>query len=556
MTSTRGGPPKFGARYGADLDAGPLREEVAQPDLRRLIHELEVHQHELEMQNEELRAARVEIEDGLARYSELFEFAPIGYVVVSSEGVIRAINLAGARMLAIDKRRLVGVSFLRCVEPQQHGELLAFLKRTLAQPRSEESSETCELKLSGRARGALQVRLTGARVDGRAPDAMIAIEDMTAQKRAEAALREEIARKDEFMAVLSHELRNPLAAIDGGLTLLELGEPGDERASKALAILRRQVTHLTRMVDDLLDVARIARSRIALQREILPMDEIVTSTVDDHRASFEAAGVELSVRCDGKRPWVNADRTRMVQVLGNLLANALKFTPRAGRVDVVLRGADGRATLSVRDTGLGIAKEVCEHLFEPFIQAPQKLDRTRGGLGLGLTMVKELMRLHGGSAQASSPGVGRGAEFTVWLPLVPAPVQPPAPQPVPDARVARRFLVIEDNKDSAETLRALLALQGHEVDVALDGATGVELARSTLPDVILCDLGLPGMDGYGVARAIRAEHSLKHAYLVALSGYARPEDRQRTAQAGFDFHIAKPATLMQLRELSVRCSES
>ena len=427
-------------------------------------------------------------------------------------------------------------------------EFRDLLRRTLTRQPQAERNESCELRLRPPGKDAFDVRLTAAMVEGHATEVMLAIEDVTAQNRAEAALHREIARRDEFMAVLSHELRNPLSPIRNSLSLLDITEPGSAEGRKALAIIDRQVEHLTRMVDDLLDVARSARGLIALRREHIHFADAVRRTVDDHRASFATGGVALDLECQIEPAWVDADPTRLVQVVGNLLANALKFTPRGGRVDVVLTIENGMAVLSVRDTGAGIEPGMSAHLFEPFVQGRQNIDRNRGGLGLGLAMVKELMRLHGGTAEVTSGGLGRGAAFTVRLPLASEPQQASPPSPIAQAG-GRRVLVIEDNTDTAEALAALLSHQGHEVHVAFDGHAGVAQARDKRPDVILCDLGLPGLDGYDVARAIRADETLDATYLIAMSGYARPEDRQRAAEAGFDQHIAKPPTMAQLREI-------
>ena len=506
-----------------------------------------MHQLELETQNEELRTARLEIETGLARYTELFQFAPIGYVVVDADGLVRAMNLASVRMLG-PKSALVGATFLLFVEGRQHSEFRDLLRRTLTRQAQAERNETCELRLSPHGKDAFDVRLTASMIDGRVTEVLLAIEDVTAQNRAEAALHREVARRDDFMAVLSHELRNPLSPIRSSLSLLDITEPGSAEGRKALTIIERQVAHLTRIVDDLLDVARSARGLIALQCEHIQIADAVRRAVDDHRASFAAGGVALDLECRIEPAWVNADPTRLVQVVGNLLANALKFTPPGGRVDVVLGIENGMAVLSVRDNGSGIEPGMSAHLFEPFVQGRQNIDRNRGGLGLGLAMVKELMRLHGGTAEATSAGLGRGAEFTVRWPLSRELPQASPPAPIAQAR-GQRVLVIEDNTDTAEALAALLAHHGHEVHVAFDGCAGVEQARAQRPDVILCDLGLPGMDGYDVARTIRADRTLDATYLIAMSGYARPEDRKCAAEAGFDQHIAKPPTLAQLREL-------
>jgi two-component system CheB/CheR fusion protein len=245
---------------------------------------------------------------------------------------------------------------------------------------------------------------------------------------------------------------------------------------------------------------------------------------------------------------VDADATRLAQVLGNLLGNAAKFTSRGGAVTVNVRHEGSRVALLVQDDGAGIAPEVCERLFQPFSQAPQTLDRTRGGLGLGLVTVKGLVELHGGSVAIASDGLGRGTEVSFRLPVAVGPDE--APRPVPEARSARRrVLVIEDNDDAASTLGAVLELCGHEVRVALDGPSGFAEAHAFFPDVVLCDLGLPGMTGYDVARALRADGALGKPLLVAMSGYAQPEDRQRALDAGFDRHVAKPTPLAKLEQV-------
>jgi signal transduction histidine kinase len=535
-------------RAEEQLAARDARESPIERDLPRLVHELEVHQIELEMQNEELRRSRLELEDALRRYTELFDFAPIGYVVVDHDGVVSAINLAGAHMLGGERQTLAGSRFIGFVEPRHHTLFRTFLMRVLVDGGAGEPSERCELQLLGSDREPFDALLTAAMVGAAASALMIAFQDVAAQKRAEAALQAEGRHKDEFMAVLSHELRNPLSPIRSSLFVLERAEPGSEQARHALAIIDRQVEHLTHIVDDLLDITRIAHGKVRLQRERLELSELMRRTIEDHRPAYEASGVALAGRSSVEPLWVDADETRLIQVAGNLLGNALKFTPRGGRVEVAVRRDGDSATLSVTDTGAGIAPDVRERVFEAFAQGPQTLDRAHGGLGLGLAMAKGLVELHGGTIEAASEGIGKGSTFTMRLPLatgVAEPVQPATTAEEP----AQCVLVIEDNLDAAESLRDVLALQGHKVHLALDGPTGLTLAHELRPDVVLCDIGLPGMDGYEVARAIREDPELRSTYLVALSGYARPEDRHRAVAAGFDRHIAKPPTLKQLRKL-------
>jgi PAS domain S-box-containing protein len=512
-----------------------------QPLEPRIIHELEVHKLELEIQNEELRTARQEAEASLERYTELFDFAPIGYVVLGAEGVITAVNLEAARMLGVARSSLAERRFALFVHEMHRTPFADFLKRVLTSRRESDESESMDLVMAGHEGGELEVRLTGSTTAGAEPRALVAIHDLAARKLAERerALRAESRHKDEFMAMLSHELRNPLTPIRSSVAVLErLRLDGDE-GRRAIAVIDRQIDHLVHIVDDLLDVTRIARGKILLQQEHLELGDLVRRTMEDHRHDFEVRGVALAGTFSAAPLWVHADATRLIQVVGNLLGNALKFTPRGGHVDVELRREGDRCVLSVRDDGFGIEPRVREHVFEPFVQAPQSLDRPGGGLGLGLAMVKGLAELHGGTVYATSEGIGCGAEFVVRLPLTapPAEIAPPAPAP----EVARRrVLVIDDLVDAADSLRFLLELDGHDARAAYDGPTGIALAREFRPEIILCDIGLPDMDGYEVARLVRADEALKGMYLVALSGYARPDDLKDAFAAGFHHHLAKP----------------
>jgi two-component system CheB/CheR fusion protein len=368
-----------------------------------------------------------------------------------------------------------------------------------------------------------------------------------AHARDERALREADERKNEFLGVLSHELRNPLAPIRNALHLLDHSPAGSDPAVRARAVIGRQVEHLTRLVDDLLDSTRISRGKIELQRSVLDLRALVERTVDDHRALFAERGIAVEVRA-GDPAHVEADATRIAQVLGNVLQNSAKFTPRGGRVTVTTARAGDRVRVAVSDTGAGIAPDLLASVFEPFTQGDDTLHRTQGGLGLGLALVKGLVELHGGRVEALSEGPGRGAEVAFELAVVPAAAAS-APVPAPAAAGGRRVLVIEDNEDSAETLREILELAGHALEVAHDGEEGLEKARAFRPEVVLCDIGLPRMNGYEVARAIRAEPALAGIFLVALTGYALPEDQQQAMAAGFDRHLAKPASIEALDEV-------
>ncbi len=374
------------------------------------------------------------------------------------------------------------------------------------------------------------------------------VQDITDRKMMEQALADANRRKDEFLAILSHELRNPLAPLRNAIYLLSRSEPGGEQAQRMHAIVERQVSHLARLVDDLLDVARISRGKVQLQSERMDLGEIVRRTIEDHRSTFAANGIHLDGPTTSSPMWLTGDPTRIAQVVGNILTNAAKFTPSGGRVDVALEQEGKHAVLRVRDTGVGIARDMLDRLFEPFTQSDQSLDRARGGLGLGLSVAKDLAELHGGSVTATSEGTGMGAEFTVRLPLEAAGAKVVAAERARSAR-SRRVLIIEDDADAAVSLQGVLELDGHEVQVAFNGPEGLAKARSFRPEVVLCDIGLPGMDGYEVARACRRDDALRGLFLVALTGYALPGDLQRAEQAGFQRHLAKPPSFDELGEL-------
>lgn len=353
-------------------------------------------------------------------------------------------------------------------------------------------------------------------------------------------------RKNDFLTTLSHELRNPLAPIRNSLYVLERAEPGGPQARHATEVISRQTEHMTRLVDELLDVSRISRGKIRLERERVRLCEIVARVAEDQRLLFERNGVTLDVN----QQWgvvVDGDPTRLAQVVANLLQNAAKFTPTGGRTEVALTVEGNQAVLCVRDNGVGISSETLPHLFEPFTQGA----RSEGapGLGLGLALVKGFVELHGGTVDAASEGPGRGAEFTVRLPAQ-APAQASAQAPQPGTKpAAARVLVIEDNRDAAESLKEALELGAHEVAIAGDGASGLEVAHEFHPQVVLCDIGLPIMDGYEVARRMRCDPELRALYLVALSGYASQEDAQHARAVGFDRHMAKPPNMDVLEKL-------
>ncbi|HZZ71832.1 MAG TPA: response regulator [Pirellulales bacterium] len=367
------------------------------------------------------------------------------------------------------------------------------------------------------------------------------------------ALQEADRRKDAFLAMLAHELRNPLAPVQNAVEILRLTAGFDVKLNNAREIISRQIAHMARLIDDLLDVARIARGKVNLRTQREDLVEIVRQTVEDYRPALSSAGIKLDLNLPDHPLFLQGDRTRLAQVIGNLLHNAGKFTPRQGAVSVQVASLPEGATarISVKDTGIGMEADVKEQLFIPFNQAEQTIDRARGGLGLGLALARGLVDLHGGSIVAESAGPGQGSEFIVLLPLAENSTIPHKSAQRSPGKVERklRILVVEDNRDTAKSMQLLLTLFGHAVEVAYDGKSGYELAKELHPEVIISDLGLPGeMDGYEFARRLRVDPDFAQVHLIALSGYGQPEDRRRTQDAGFAQHLVKPVALDSLKK--------
>lgn len=455
-------------------------------------------------------------------------------ISVIHNGVICEVNQQLASMFGYSVEEMVGHSMFEFVAPEEHARLT---KRV-------EESDVSPTEFIGKRRDGstfpMEVRSRLLKSGGRSLR-VSALRDASDRHRTEKALRDVDRRKNDFLAALSHELRNPLMPIRSGLSVLER-VPGDsDFAVRSRAIVNRQVAHLARIVDDLLDVTRITRGKIELKLERLDLVGVAARTIEDHRAAFSAAGVELKTDLTSEPLWVDGDPTRVAQILGNLLSNAAKFTPSGGRVEVEVQREGSAAAIRVRDTGIGISREMLAHLFEPFTQAQQPPDRRQGGLGLGLSLVKGLVEEHGGKIFATSDGEGKGAEFTVSLPVAVAPKATMHGEAACQPARGRRVLVIEDNRDAAESLHDLLKLSGHDVRTAPDGPTGLAEARGFLPEILFCDIGLPGMTGYEVARAFRADEALKKTRLVALTGYTLPEDKERAREVGFEDFLAKPA---------------
>jgi PAS domain S-box-containing protein len=364
--------------------------------------------------------------------------------------------------------------------------------------------------------------------------------DMTARKDVEDVLREADRRKDEFLATLSHELRNPLAPIRNALELMRRGDRDDALCDRALAIMERQVQQLVRLTDDLLDVSRITRNRIELRRDLGDLRTVVRSAVETIVPLSDAAGLVVAVDLPECPLWVDADFTRLAQAFANLLDNAVKYTERGGRICVSASVDATEVVVTVRDTGIGIDPASLPSVFDMFVQIEQGPGRARSGLGIGLALARRLIELHGGRIEARSDGRGAGTTFTVRLPLAPAAKEqkPSASVPRPAARC--RVLVAEDIPDAAEMMRLMVECMGHDVRVAADGVQALALARDFNPQIALLDIGMPRMDGYEAARHIRTALGSR-VLLVALTGWGQEEDQRRAYSAGFDYHVTKPA---------------
>jgi PAS domain S-box-containing protein len=377
--------------------------------------------------------------------------------------------------------------------------------------------------------------------------------DVTERRRAEEELRTADRRKDEFLAMLAHELRNPLAPISTAAELLNMLHIDEPRVRQTSEIIARQVGHMTGLIDDLLDVSRVTRGIITLEKESLDVNGIVAGAVEQVRSLIETRGHRLTVQAPPEPVRVRGDQTRLIQVMSNLLNNAAKYTPNGGEIRLEIEATAHEVLLRVSDTGVGITADLLPHVFELFSQAERSPDRSQGGLGLGLALVKSLIELHQGSVSAHSDGVGKGSEFVVRLPrLVELPIlqgHDNRDSSIPRSATALRLMVVDDNVDAAQSLAMLFEAWGHQVSVEHEGRGALERARTEVPQVILLDIGLPDMDGYALARQLRAMPQTAHAVLIALTGYGQQEDRNRSRHAGIDHHLVKPTNPLELANL-------
>ena len=536
--------------------AAPV-EDMAEGDSRALVHELQVHQIELEMQNEELQRARAAAEKASEKYGDLFDFAPVGYFLWDAEGRILEVNLAGAALFGLDRNAVIQKRFGQFVAMEHCPAFADFCKRVL----TTDTKQICEVKLltDGQPVYALVEGIAAQDHQGQRKLCRAAVIDITARRQAEEKLADLDRRKDQFLAMLSHELRNPLASILNAVQLLQLQKSENSVQHKALAIIERQVGQLTHLVGDLVEVSRAIGGRIQLCQEQVTVSRIVERAVEMARPLIEQRKHELTVLLPPDPIWLYADASRLEQVVMNLLTNAAKYTNEGGHIWLSAQQEGDKAVLRVRDTGLGITPAFLPHIFDLFTQAPRSSDRSQGGLGVGLALAKRLVEMHAGTIGVFST-LGQGSEFVVSLAVSPpgtlsVKAQPPPVEIAKPTGRALRVLVVDDNVCAAQILEMLVLESGHLVRMAHTGPTALAAAFDYRPDVMLLDIGLPELDGLEVAKRIRQEPLLHDIVLVAISGYGQESDRQHSQEAGFDHHLVKPADFEKLRQILAAVSE-
>jgi PAS domain S-box-containing protein len=474
-------------------------------------------------------------------YRDLVEQMQEGAVVLAVSGDILYCNARFAALVGEPLESVIGTRIDRFVHPSDRGGFQALLSSRNGRRRSQ---------LIGSDAGTVEVYLSLTTTVSNDVDRLnLIVTDLRELHEAYSNLdraERESRMKDEFLAMLAHELRNPLGAINSAVQVLELTHSGGESGTRARTVIARQVGHLSHLIDDLLDVERVVSGKIQLNRRPLDMAEAVRRAVG---SVIGDAGLNRHVDISTVPVWVDGDAVRLEQVLTNLVTNAVKYTPAGSQIRVELRGDGSNAELTVEDTGVGISPDLLPFIFDMFVQGDRTLDRARGGLGIGLTLVRRLVELHGGTVAASSDGEGHGSRFTVRLRQIPAAESSPGISSPLERAEPKRVLLIEDSRDAREMFRMMLELAGHVVYDAADGVLGLELLEAEHPNVAIIDIGLPGLDGYQVARRIREHPNGRAMLLLAVTGYGFPSDCQHSAEAGFDHHLVKPVDPDELERL-------
>ena len=502
----------------------------------------------------ESAAAHRKASEALAQFETLLERAPVGVFVVDDAFRLSAVNPVALPAFG-EIADLIGRGFdevVRRIWPKPMADdLVQRFRHTLETGEPYAVAEHVGQRLDRNVTEFYEWQINRIPLPGNRFGVVCYFRDIAKWVTAREALRETDRRKDEFLATLSHELRNPLAPLRNALQLLRLNGKGDPSLRPVQEIMERQVNHLVRLVDDLLEISRITRGALDLRREPVEVAAIVRSAVETSHPVIESAGHQLTLLLPDVPLWVEGDPVRLAQILGNLLNNAAIYTERGGQIAVQVRRQGDDGVISVRDNGRGIAAGDLERIFEIFIRGEGSATRDQGGLGIGLALARKLAQMHGGSVVVASDGPGRGSEFTLRIPLRPDATTGPAaaPQPADFSIPKRRVLIVDDNQDAAASLGAVLRFFGAEVRVANNGAAALALFEQFGPGVVFLDIGMPGMDGYEVARRMRSKFPRRNAVLVALTGWGQEEDRRRVRDAGFDHHLVKPADLKELERL-------
>ncbi len=502
-----------------------------------------------------------EVEQARSQLAAIVESSPDAIIGRNLEGDVTSWNAGAERFYGYSAAEMLGRPISLLLPPNCPNELPEISERL----RRGEGIEPYETVCKRKDGSLVQVSVGISPIkdaSGNLVGSSAITREVTAQKRLEAELQQRVIdlaeahrHKDEFLNMLAHELRNPLAPILNALHILRLTGLDGTSHIRARSIMERQVRHLARLGEDLLEMCRLARGQLPLRRERVDVARLVRHTTEDRRTITEQAGLSLTVTAPDTPVWVIGDATRLTQALDNLIDNAIRFTDKGGDLSVAMRieTESRQVVITVRDTGAGIDAALLPRLFEPFRQADRSLHRSKGGLGLGLALVKGLVELHGGTVHVASAGEGHGAEFIVHLPLASELAALTAAEaPARAARKPLRIAIVEDNRDAAESMRFLLTVLGHEVRLAYSGPEGVSLAKQWTPDVVLCDIGLPGLDGFGVAEALRRDPATAKVWLIAITGYGSDDDRRRSREAGFDLHLTKPVDPADLQPLLIR----
>jgi PAS domain S-box-containing protein len=491
---------------------------------------------------------RKRAEEAQAFLAAIVESSDDAIVSKTLDGIIRSWNAGAERLFGYKAEEVIGRPITLIIPPERQDEEQEILAR-LRNGERIDHFETVRVSKQGRR---IDISLTVSPVRdsaGRVIGASKVARDITDRKKAEKALLEADRRKDEFITLLAHELRNPLATLRNSVEIVRLAREPNAIAP-TLDIMERQLGLMVHLIDDLLDISRINRNKMELRRSRVRLDTVLSNAIETVRPLLESAGHELILSFPPEPVYLDADLTRLAQVFGNLLGNSVKYTERGGRIWLTAEPGGSEIIVSIRDTGIGIPREALPHIFEMFSQVGRSIERSTGGLGIGLALVKGLVEIHGGTVSAESPGIGLGSTFTVRLPALASRPEPTESDSGERAlamrRPARRILVADDNRDSTASMALLLKLKGNEVRTAHDGNEAIEVAEAFQPQVILMDVGMPGVNGYEATRRIREQPWGKGITIIALTGWGQEHDKERSREAGCDAHLVKPLNLAEL----------